>query len=147
MSDHAAATLVVPDHADPLLAAGHRRMSLVTSTTEEAKSTDTTATISSSCGNDRKVDAAKALTDDRFNHRSNNAGSEEPAADNRRGSMSANVEYAIAMANENPELDDDDRFMCPFGTRRDSLVTGRRKKRVPKPHLNKKNKADEEKQS
>lgn len=40
---------------------------------------------------------------------------------NRRASLDVNVEYAVAMVNENPSLDDDDRFMCPFGTRRDSV--------------------------
>ena len=41
---------------------------------------------------------------------------------NRRGSLDANVEYAVAMVNiVNPIYDMDDRDMCPFGTRRDSV--------------------------
>jgi hypothetical protein len=40
----------------------------------------------------------------------------------RRGSLDATVEYAVAMVNiVDPSLDDDDRNMCPFGTRRDSV--------------------------
>ena len=41
---------------------------------------------------------------------------------NRRGSLDANVEYAVAMVNiVDPVYDMDDRDMCPFGTRRDSV--------------------------
>ena len=44
---------------------------------------------------------------------------------NRRGSLDANVEYAVAMVNiVNPIYDMDDRDMCPFGTRRDSVCGG-----------------------
>ena len=40
----------------------------------------------------------------------------------RRGSLDATVEYAVAMVNiVDPSLDNDDRNMCPFGTRRDSV--------------------------
>ena len=39
----------------------------------------------------------------------------------RRASLDVNIEYAVAMVNEDSSLDDDDRFMCAFGTRRDSV--------------------------
>lgn len=41
----------------------------------------------------------------------------------RRQSLDVNVERAVAMVNEDPDLDDDDDdcFRSPFGTRRDSL--------------------------
>jgi len=39
----------------------------------------------------------------------------------RQISLNVNVEYAVAMVNEDPELDKDDRFMSPFGNRRDSF--------------------------
>jgi hypothetical protein len=38
----------------------------------------------------------------------------------RRQSLDVNVERAVAMVNENPDLDEDD-GLSPFGTRRDSL--------------------------
>lgn len=40
---------------------------------------------------------------------------------NRRQSLDVNVEWAVAMVNENPDLDADDNDLSPFGTRRDSL--------------------------
>ena len=40
----------------------------------------------------------------------------------RRQSLDVTVERAVAMVNENPDLDDDgDDNLSPFGTRRDSL--------------------------
>jgi hypothetical protein len=39
----------------------------------------------------------------------------------RRASMNVKLEYAIAMINQDAKLDSDDRFMSPFGTRRDSV--------------------------
>jgi hypothetical protein len=48
-----------------------------------------------------------------------------PIYTNRRASLDANVEYAVAMVNiVNPSYDMDDRDMCPFGTRRDSVCGG-----------------------
>jgi hypothetical protein len=39
----------------------------------------------------------------------------------RRQSLNTNVERAVAMVNEDPDLDEDDDGLSPFGTRRDSL--------------------------
>ena len=41
---------------------------------------------------------------------------------NRRASLDVDVERAVAMVNEFPELDEDDRLLSPFGNRRDSLL-------------------------
>lgn len=46
----------------------------------------------------------------------------------RRSSLDVNLEYAIAMVNEVPSMDTDDGFMCPFGTRRDSVCGQRTNK-------------------
>ncbi|EEC42580.1 predicted protein [Phaeodactylum tricornutum CCAP 1055/1] len=40
----------------------------------------------------------------------------------RRASLDVNVERAVALVNENPDLDDDDGDLAPFGCRRDSLL-------------------------
>jgi hypothetical protein len=40
----------------------------------------------------------------------------------RRASLDVNVEYAVAMVNAKPELNDDV-FISPFGNRRDSMTT------------------------
>ena len=56
----------------------------------------------------------------------------QPENQYRRGSLDANVEYAVAMVNiVDQSLDDDDRDLCPFGTRRDSVcgVSPRSKRR------------------
>jgi hypothetical protein len=39
----------------------------------------------------------------------------------RRQSLDVTVERAVAMVNENPDLEEDDDNLTPFGTRRDSL--------------------------
>jgi hypothetical protein len=39
----------------------------------------------------------------------------------RRQSLDVSVERAVAMVNDNPDLDEDDHDLSPFGTRRDSL--------------------------
>ena len=40
----------------------------------------------------------------------------------RRASLDVDVERAVAMVNEYPELDQDDCLRSPFGNRRDSLL-------------------------
>jgi hypothetical protein len=49
----------------------------------------------------------------------------------RRGSMDVKLEYAIAMINQDATLDSDDRFMSPFGTRRDSVCGSNSKSSKP----------------
>jgi hypothetical protein len=57
----------------------------------------------------------------------------------RRGSLDANVEYAVAMVNiVDPSLDNDDRNMCPFGTRRDSVCGNNESPRSRRRNLKKK---------
>jgi hypothetical protein len=103
--------IVVPTHPTPDLIC--RRSSLVNTAKPVvlplANLNDGTNTLSTS----RKIDpvavavAAKAA---------------RPNDTYRRGSLDATVEYAVAMVNiVDPSLDTDDRNMCPFGTRRDSV--------------------------
>jgi hypothetical protein len=92
-----------------------RRLSLVT-TTDPQK------------GPDGSLDAAQAAVDGKLLGSPSNDGTmtileqqQQLINQHRRASLNVNVEYAVAMVNENPSLDDDDRFMSPFGTRRDSV--------------------------
>lgn len=44
------------------------------------------------------------------------------SSSNRRISLDVNVARAVDFVNIDPELDDDDGFLTPFGSRRDSLL-------------------------
>jgi hypothetical protein len=72
------------------------------------------------------VDAALAVVQAQSPRSSSAAlaagGEESPhSKQRRRASLDVKLEYSIAMVNEDASLDCDDRFMCPFGTRRDSV--------------------------
>jgi hypothetical protein len=56
-----------------------------------------------------------------YSDNNDNSDSNNLTLTTRRQSLDVNVERAVAMVNEHPELCDDDGALCPFGTRRDSL--------------------------
>jgi hypothetical protein len=72
----------------------------------------------------QEQDEQRANHNNNCNNNNNNSNS-GGIPNHRRGSLDVHVEYAVAMVNiVNPIYDMDDRDMCPFGTRRDSVCGG-----------------------
>jgi hypothetical protein len=80
------------------------------------------------------LDAAKAAVESKAPRTRETIIEESPSksiasfrlAPKRQVSLNVNVEYAVAMVNEDPTLDNEDRFMSPFGNRRDSFCFQKR---------------------
>lgn len=84
-----------------------------------------------------QVDAARVSVDSKARAQAGGGGGALHDNYSRRASLDVNVEYAVAMVNEDSSLDEDDRFMSPFGNRRDSVCGTVLRKKGPRRILKK----------